>query len=84
MGTLTHYFMNRMKGFCPKFKRSQILLEKVKTSVVFLCFAHRLYAVEREIVKARFQIVRFCLLNSFEVFSRLELLSQRQIYFLRI
>ena len=56
MGALTHYFMNRMKECCPKFKRSQIFLGKVKTSIFFPCFIHRLHAVEKEIVKAKFQI----------------------------
>ena len=56
MGALTHYFMNRMKECCPKFKRSQIFLGKVKTSIFFPCFVHRLHAVEKEIVKAKFQI----------------------------
>ena len=56
VGALTHYFMNRRKECCPKFKRSQIFLGKVKTSIFFPCFVHRLHAVEKEIVKAKFQI----------------------------
>ena len=56
VGALTHYFMNRRKECCPKFKRSQIFLGEVKTSIFFPCFVHRLHAVEKEIVKAKFQI----------------------------
>ena len=58
VGALTHYFMNRREECCPKFKRSQIFLGKVKTSIFFPCFVHRLHAVEKEIVKARFQICK--------------------------